>query len=205
MSVKVQSQVWEHSKAAGNTLMVLLKIADNCDDSGRNAWPSVPTLARYCRCSVSTVQRAIRDLELLGELEVVRKGGGRSGGGPYAPNLYRVVLERYQSATSQIATEVAPLQERGVIPTPPEVSPVTSNSSREPSMNPATVVSSRLATEHLALSRELLSRERQMEEEDGAITEAARSESVSSSRRDLPLSRVDDDAVDLTSRHEPPA
>ena len=85
MSVRVQSAVWEHSRATGNALLVLLKIADNCDDDGRNAWPSLPNLARYCRCSVSTVQRSIRELESLGELVVVHRGGGLEARNPLRP------------------------------------------------------------------------------------------------------------------------
>lgn len=93
LSVRVQSAVWEHSRATGNAFVVLLKIADNCDDDGRNAWPSVATLARYCRCAESTVQRALRELEALGELEVAQQMGGPRAGSRYAPNRYRVLLD----------------------------------------------------------------------------------------------------------------
>ena len=81
MSVKVQSKVWEHSQASGNTLMVLLKIADNCDDAGRNAWPSIPTIARYCRCSDATVQRAIRELGVRGWITGLRRQQAKSRNG----------------------------------------------------------------------------------------------------------------------------
>ncbi|MGO9912443.1 MAG: helix-turn-helix domain-containing protein [Acidimicrobiales bacterium] len=155
MSVKVQSKVWEHSQATGNALMILIKIADCCDDQGRNAWPSVPTFARYCRCSDATVQRAIRELEALGELEVTRKGGGPRPGSGYAPNLYRVVLERLQFATSQLSTEVAPVNERGRESTDREVAATRPNSITESSR---TAAESNKATgaAHLRLAREAL-------------------------------------------------
>lgn len=101
VSVRVQSRVWERSAATGNAFVVLLKIADNCDDHGRNAWPSIDTLACYCRCSRSTVKRCIAELVALGELEVTAKAGGRNPGTRYSPNLYRVLLdERGQSEPS---------------------------------------------------------------------------------------------------------
>jgi hypothetical protein len=93
VSVRVQSKVWEHSKASGNTLIVLLKIADNCDDAGNNAWPSIASLARYCRCSPSTVKRCVRELVELGELAVTSRGGGRRPGTRHSPNLYRVLVD----------------------------------------------------------------------------------------------------------------
>jgi hypothetical protein len=156
VSVKVQSKVWEHSRASGNTLVVLLKIADNCDDSGRNAWPSIPTLARYCRCSESTVKRSIRELVELGEIEVVTNGGGREPGSRYAPNLYRVVLEGYQNdplrsgrgGSSVAAREAEKLGSGG--------SPLTRNSFLEPSENPPTESNKELAATHLAIARRSL-------------------------------------------------
>ena len=135
MSVRVQSAVWEHSRATGNALLVLLKIADNCDDDGRNAWPSLPSLARYCRCSVSTVQRSIRELEDLGELEVVRRGGGPKPGTRYAPNLYRVYPQGGQSDTSQEARDWSNSASRLVKNGDRDWSPVTGDPSLDPSLN----------------------------------------------------------------------
>jgi DNA-binding transcriptional MocR family regulator len=155
MSVKVQSKVWEHSRATGNALLVLIKLADCCDDTGRNAWPSVPSLARYCRCSDATVQRSIRELESLGELEVVRKGGGTRPGSAYAPNLYRIVLERLQSATSELSTAVAPMNESGRKSADSEVAPVTPNSRTEP-FRTAAEPNRAVAAAHLRLAREAL-------------------------------------------------
>jgi hypothetical protein len=152
----VQSKVWEHSKATGNALVVLLKIADNCDDEGRNAWPSVATLARYCRCSESTVHRSIRELCSLGELEVVRNGGGgKKTGTPHAPNLYRVVVEGYQNDTPHLSTEVSFSAAEGVRSHESGVSPVTPNSSCDPSRTAADA-NRELAAAHLRLARQAL-------------------------------------------------
>jgi DNA-binding transcriptional MocR family regulator len=163
MSVRVQSRVWEHSKATGNALMVLLKIADSCDDSGRNAWPSIASLARYCRCSESTVHRAIRELVELGELEVVvNGGGGRFQGTTRAPNLYRVIVEGCQSDTPA-ARGVSPEHARGVISAPLRVSLVTPDPSLEPSRT-AAEVSRKLSEAHLRLAREALGVAKKSEE-----------------------------------------
>jgi hypothetical protein len=156
MSVRVQSKVWEHSRATGNTLIVLLKLADNCDDQGRNAWPSVSSLSRYCRCSESTVHRAITELQQLGELVVVRNGGGGPHTGTrYAPNLYRVVIEGYQSDSPQLPSGVSNSGLRGVRTGVSGVPRVTPNSPYEPSRT-AAESNFELSRAHLCLAREAL-------------------------------------------------
>ncbi len=55
MSVKVVTWVWEHSPVAGNERLVLLAITDSAEDDGRNAWPSVATLASKTRLDPRTV------------------------------------------------------------------------------------------------------------------------------------------------------
>jgi hypothetical protein len=64
--------VFEHSRASGSNLLVLMAIADNADDEGA-AYPKQETIARKARMSVRTVQRCIQDLRDLGELEYLRK------------------------------------------------------------------------------------------------------------------------------------
>ena len=86
MSIRTMNWVWEHSPAAGNELLLLLAIADNADDSGGNAWPSIGTLAAKTRLSDRTVQRLVSSLVRLGLLQVTM-GAGRHG-----TNLYRVVI-----------------------------------------------------------------------------------------------------------------
>ena len=128
MSVRVQSWVWRYSRATGNALIVLLKIADNADDDGSNAWPSIAYLAEMCRCSEMTVRRAIAVLKELGELEVdLQAGGGRRTPPQYRPNRYRVVMQGYQSDTPPsrgTRTGVQGYQNRR-----PGVTPVVPNSS----------------------------------------------------------------------------
>ncbi|MGH9171152.1 MAG: helix-turn-helix domain-containing protein [Acidimicrobiales bacterium] len=93
------------SSGWGAAPLVLLKIADNCDDAGNNAWPSHSGLARYCRCTVSTVHRSITELEELGEFEVVHKADGKHPGSRYAPNLYRAYPQGGHYDRSELARD----------------------------------------------------------------------------------------------------
>lgn len=83
MSIAVMSKVWEHSRAGGTELLLLLAIADYSDEHGY-AYPSVPTLARKIRMTSRNTQYLLQKLEASGELEI-KRGAGRSGS-----NLYRV-------------------------------------------------------------------------------------------------------------------
>lgn len=61
MSVDVMSLVWKNAAVKGNTLLVLLAMADWSSDDGV-CWPSVITLAAKSRQSERSVQYALRDL-----------------------------------------------------------------------------------------------------------------------------------------------
>ncbi len=86
MSIRVMTWVWEQSQAEGLERLVLLAIADNANDQGGNAWPSVQTLRTKAKVSERTVQRAVRRLVALGELRV-SQGAGQNG-----VNVYTVVM-----------------------------------------------------------------------------------------------------------------
>lgn len=102
MSVKATSWAFEHSRASGNCLLVLLALADRANEDGEDCHPSISTLMRKTRLSESTVRRCIRELELnceicrqgkrcsvqhLGELEV------SYGTGKFGCNEYRIRYE----------------------------------------------------------------------------------------------------------------
>jgi hypothetical protein len=82
VSIKVQSYVWEHSKAKGSALLLLLAIADHAHDDGDNAYPSVDTLKNKCRQSERNVQRLLRELAAMGEINI------RDQKGPHGCNVY---------------------------------------------------------------------------------------------------------------------
>jgi hypothetical protein len=94
VSIKVMARVWEHSRAAGTPLLVLLSLADFADDDGE-CWPSISTIARKCRlASDRHVQRVIHDeLEKrLGEVLVIRNEGKASSKGGLRSNRYRITV-----------------------------------------------------------------------------------------------------------------
>lgn len=84
MSVQATTWVWEHSLAAGTDRLVLLAVADAANREGEGSWQSVETLARMARVSPRTVQRALKSLEALGELEATGTHGR------YQTRVYRL-------------------------------------------------------------------------------------------------------------------
>lgn len=112
MSIKVMNWVWEHSTAKGSELLLLLAIADTADDGGRNAFPSISTLAGKTRMSRRTVQRLVVKLETDGHLVLRREGGRRS-------NSYEIVCENPPEAP--ISPRSEPVDE------PPTPSPAGDN------------------------------------------------------------------------------
>lgn len=89
MSVRVMSQVWQLDLPA-TLKLVLLRLGDHADDDGRNAYPSVGSLAEACSLTRRGVQKVLRDLEHR-EL-IVLEGGGK--GGRRLTRRYRITLKR---------------------------------------------------------------------------------------------------------------
>lgn len=86
MSIKVQSYVWENSKADGSALLLLLAIADHAHDDGDGAYPSVATLAAKCRQTERNTQILLRKLESMGEIVVKFQEG------PHGCNIYQIPI-----------------------------------------------------------------------------------------------------------------
>jgi len=89
VSVKATNWVWECSQSVGNDRLVLLCIADRANDEGLDAFPSIANLARRTKLHERTVQRCLRNIEALGELDV------RLGEGPRGSNLYVMRLDSF--------------------------------------------------------------------------------------------------------------
>lgn len=70
--------MFENSQSQYGPRHVLLSVANHADRLGRNAWPSITTIALEAHLSQREVQRAIPILEALGELRVER-GAGQNG------------------------------------------------------------------------------------------------------------------------------
>lgn len=67
MSIRLMSLVWDLDLPPGEKL-VLLALADQANDEGRQCWPSVSTIGRRSGQGERTVRRAIADLETKGHL-----------------------------------------------------------------------------------------------------------------------------------------
>lgn len=89
MSVKVLSHVWNRSRAKSTNLLVMLTIADCCNDDGFT-WYAVASLAKKARVSPRTLRYAIAALERLGELKVFARKADDSSRN--LSNVYMVVL-----------------------------------------------------------------------------------------------------------------
>lgn len=97
MSIKVMTWVWDHSPAAGTDLLMLLAIADQANDAGRDAWPSIKTLAQRTRLDQRTVRRVLKRLADAGHV-VIQPGGGRRS------NNYEIPMT---SADTELSTPLA--------------------------------------------------------------------------------------------------
>ena len=73
------SEVWSQPPVGGSALLVLLALADNADEDTRQAWPSLARLSFKAQVGVSTVQRAIRELESKG---IIQAHGPKWKSGP---------------------------------------------------------------------------------------------------------------------------
>lgn len=108
MSNQVMNWVFKHSEARGNDRLVLIALADEADDDGTNAYPSIDRLASKTRIPKRTVMRCLVRLEELEELEVHRpetRGRGKF-------NTYVVVMD----GGSKIDGKVSPIPERRADP-----------------------------------------------------------------------------------------
>ena len=101
MSVRILSQVWESYDGDGSELLVLLALADWCDDDGR-CFPSIAAIGHKARLSRSQVQRVMRKLMEQGVLVVI---GNEFGGKPGTTRQYRIVASKLTGRTG--ATGVA--------------------------------------------------------------------------------------------------
>lgn len=113
MSIKLMSEIWQHSPAKGTRLLLLLAIADHANDEGI-AWPGVESLARKCRMSSRNVQYLLRELEREGSLFVTRREG--------KTHLFRVAGVKPIAGVQPTAPEGEAHCTPGVKPTAPESS-----------------------------------------------------------------------------------
>lgn len=94
MSVQAMSYVIDNSRQKREAYTLMLMIANHADRYGRNAFPSISTLAGECRTSDRNIKRILPVLEASGELRIYR------GEGPYGTHIFEVVLGHEDDVTS---------------------------------------------------------------------------------------------------------
>jgi hypothetical protein len=106
VNIAVYHAILENSKATGHHLALLLVLAKWADNKGE-CFPSVPTLAKYCHCSVRTIQRLVVELVANRELQVEKGGGSHK-----ATNLYRILAVRGPVTYLSPVTLLSPVTKR---------------------------------------------------------------------------------------------
>jgi DNA-binding MarR family transcriptional regulator len=92
--VSLEAIVWvlnQHIEPAGHK-MVMIGIANHVDPDGKNAWPSMKTLARYASLSERRTQTIIQELAERGLIErEIQQGGDRRVPDDKRPNCYSIL------------------------------------------------------------------------------------------------------------------
>lgn len=115
MSIVATRWVWFHSKSSGLDRLVLLALSFYADDEG-TAWPAMTTLAEMCNCSTRSVRRSLLDLEAIGEVNVVHRGGPAERR-DRRTKLYRVPVEErpsYPQRGDDTSSRKGPTRGQGV-------------------------------------------------------------------------------------------
>ena len=116
MSIKCMNYVWEHSKTTGADRLMLLALADSCNDDGE--WsPGVSRLADKCQVSERAAQYTLRRLEEMGEIEILHQQGFKTKTG----HTNKYLMKRYQQRVGQAegVQPIAPFDNEGVKPVAP--------------------------------------------------------------------------------------
>lgn len=92
MSIKVMTRVWDKCDQKAEALLVMLALADWCDDSGQ-CFPAVPAIAEKARITERATFSIINRLEAEGEIEI-KAGRGRGNKSVYKLPRYAVKPER---------------------------------------------------------------------------------------------------------------
>jgi hypothetical protein len=94
MSIKVMSLVWEKFPEGGSDMLVMLAMADWCNDEGLSLHPSHAAVAKKCRMSRVQAQRIVKSLVDNGWLDVI---GNQFGGAPGTTKKYRLNVEKLRA------------------------------------------------------------------------------------------------------------
>ena len=94
MSIKVMSLVWDGFPASGSELLVMLALADWCNDEGGSLHPSMRAVAEKVRVSEKQARRIVHGLEEAGYIKVV---GNATGGAPGTTKQYQLNVAKLRA------------------------------------------------------------------------------------------------------------
>lgn len=113
-----------------NLKFALMALADWADDNGASCWPSVYELSEYMTCSERTVQRLLRDLEVMGWIAVVGYANGGASSRRYCLNVPRMEAEAKTQTERRESVKERRRRDRNADPSNPFANgrqPVTPN------------------------------------------------------------------------------
>jgi hypothetical protein len=106
MSAEATNWVWKHSQAAGSDRLVLLALADFCNEKAE-CYASYGTLVKKTRLGEKTVYRSLKSLQSAGEVEQIKQGEfGQSG---HLASEWR--LPKIQACQTDQHVKLTPLRE----------------------------------------------------------------------------------------------
>ena len=90
MSVRIMSEVFERSKTQGNARLVLLSLADSCNDDA-SCWPSIRKIAEKANISEPITKKYLNALIQIG---VITRDEREDFSGRQTSNLYTIIVEK---------------------------------------------------------------------------------------------------------------
>jgi len=90
MSVRIMSEVFERSKTQGNARLVLLSLADSCNDDA-SCWPSIRKIADKANISEPITKKYLNALIQIG---VITRDEREDFSGRQTSNLYTIIVDR---------------------------------------------------------------------------------------------------------------
>lgn len=139
-----ESVTWALEQPIGGAKkLILIGIASHADKHGKNAWPSIETLAGYAYIDPRSVKRVINELIADGYLtKQIGAGGTRAMADNKRPNLYHLKMQEVIhrgdiQVTPRGDTHVTPKSFGGDIGAHLGVTPRSPKPSIEPSINTA--------------------------------------------------------------------
>jgi hypothetical protein len=136
MSVRFISAIWTDAPYDGGVLLVLLALADYCNDEGE-CWPRVGSIAKKARLTERQTYNILGQLKADGVLDVI-PGGGRGIPSRYKLNTETLKRVSLNSASVKCDSVKLPVETLKSAAQNPEISSSAIRKNRhEPSLEPS--------------------------------------------------------------------